>query len=333
MIKVSFIIPMYNAEKYIGNCLRSILDQGLNEDEYEVIVINDGSTDDGPKIVHSFTETHAHFRMVSQDNSGISAARNNGLALAQGQYIHWIDADDMLAKVRGVKRVLEIACQGNFDAVRCNSITIDNHTKIPREGKEEINILYKGAALDKFKNDGFSTFVWNTLYNREFLIKNHLAFKAFAMGEDDLFNIEVLRCNPNVCCTDALIYLYFLRKGSAVNNVDRKHLKRIIDGYLELSKTLYVYRKTDSQLSVLYQKRLARWRQLTFTRLLSGAFSYRETKCIVSKIQSVVEFPANRGRIDSIIRFSFRYPVVMYLASPLFRYLFLPFIKPLIKRN
>lgn len=92
--KLSIIIPMYNAEAYIGNCLDSIFASGLPEGEYEVVVVNDGSRDEGPQIVSKYMQSHSNLSYYTQENQGQSTARNYGIKEAKGEYVWCVDADD-----------------------------------------------------------------------------------------------------------------------------------------------------------------------------------------------------------------------------------------------
>src|SRR5690625_806428 len=94
-IKASVIIPVYNTEKYIGEALRSIIHQDL--EDIEIIVINDGSTDDSLKIIQTVAEKDARIRIFSQENKGLSESRNHGIETAGGEFIYFMDSDDILA--------------------------------------------------------------------------------------------------------------------------------------------------------------------------------------------------------------------------------------------
>lgn len=95
-IKISIIIPVYNVEKYIEECLISVLNQTMKE--IEIICINDGSTDNSLKILNNYKNKNENIRIVNQENSGLSNARNVGLSLAKGEYIFFLDSDDFFAR-------------------------------------------------------------------------------------------------------------------------------------------------------------------------------------------------------------------------------------------
>ena len=96
LMRLSVIIPVYNAGRYIGACLQSLYRQGLEEEDFEVIVVDDGSRDDSLIQVGRLAAFHSNIQIMAQKNQGVSAARNNGMKKAKGTYIYFMDADDYL---------------------------------------------------------------------------------------------------------------------------------------------------------------------------------------------------------------------------------------------
>ena len=94
--KLSIIIPMYNAEKYIGICLDSILDSNLLKEEYEIVIVNDGSQDKSSEIAQDYASRYSNVAYLTQENQGQSTARNYGIKSCQGEYVWCVDADDKL---------------------------------------------------------------------------------------------------------------------------------------------------------------------------------------------------------------------------------------------
>ena len=126
--KVSVIIPLYNAEKYFRECMRSVLSSTLKD--IEIIVVNDGSTDNGPEIAKHFAEKDERIRMFSQENSGLSAARNMGMKEARGDYLAFVDSDDWVEK--GVLEAMyRVACTHKSDLVIANAQVYDDKDKEP----------------------------------------------------------------------------------------------------------------------------------------------------------------------------------------------------------
>ena len=112
--KISVIVTCYNQEKYIRECLESVLKQTFSD--YEVIVVNDGSTDSSLSIIQSYTDKYDNFHLINQQNQGVVSARNNAIKQAQGIYIYTLDADDKIAP-RCLEVLFNIIKQGLFDVV------------------------------------------------------------------------------------------------------------------------------------------------------------------------------------------------------------------------
>lgn len=97
-IKLSYILPVYNVEQYVGNCLDTIYAQGLQEEEFEVICVNDGSTDYSLSVLEKYQNVHSNLMIKTIEHSGQSRARNMGIDYARGRYLFFVDADDYIAK-------------------------------------------------------------------------------------------------------------------------------------------------------------------------------------------------------------------------------------------
>ena len=95
---LTIIVPTYNVEEFIANCLDSLLDQDISTNDYEILVVNDGATDNSARIAGTYADKHEHIRLINQANMGLSEARNTGLRQAKGKYIYFLDSDDYIAK-------------------------------------------------------------------------------------------------------------------------------------------------------------------------------------------------------------------------------------------
>lgn len=111
---LSIIIPMYNAEKYISRCLSSLLDQVIQYEHYEIIIINDGSVDNSLEVAENFSQKYSFIRVYSTKNLGSSSARNLGIKLAKGNFIHFMDSDDYITS-NSLNTLLNIAKNNNLD--------------------------------------------------------------------------------------------------------------------------------------------------------------------------------------------------------------------------
>lgn len=193
MIKLSFILPFYGVERYIGKCLDSIYHQDIPEDEYEVICINDCSPDNSEQIVLQYAQEHTNLKLIKHDvNKKLGAARNTGLRAAQGNYVWFIDTDDFIQE-NSLKHILELCENNNLEilhfGIQNNFGHIMRHL-VPTgviTGIEEEAISKKQKCIE-------ITFPWNRVYNRDFLIHNQLWF-------NDLYGGDVIHTilSVNIC--------------------------------------------------------------------------------------------------------------------------------------
>jgi Glycosyltransferases involved in cell wall biogenesis len=127
---VSIIIPVYNCEKYLDKCLGSVIAQSYRK--LEIIVINDGSKDNSGQIIQEYADNYANILPINQTNSGVSAARNNGIEKASGEYLLFVDGDDYL-EAEYVKKLVEAAQKNASDLVICGCTMVDQEGKVIRE--------------------------------------------------------------------------------------------------------------------------------------------------------------------------------------------------------
>jgi glycosyltransferase involved in cell wall biosynthesis len=181
--KVSIIVPVYNAEKYLEQCLKSLVSQTLKE--IEIIVVNDGSTDESRTIILDYANRDSRIIPLNQSNAGVSLARKKGILEAKGEYIGFVDSDDWVDD-NMFMRLYSVATQENADVVECNK-----HGDIPTAG---YGVFSQSEFRDKIAKPHLlcgqgSSVLWNRIYrNTSFLSQidygSHLTF------EDYLFNIQ-----------------------------------------------------------------------------------------------------------------------------------------------
>lgn len=178
MKKLSIILPVYNVEPYIRACMKSIFHQGLDDNCFELIIVNDGSTDNSMGMISDLVKQHNNITIIHQENQGLSNARNNGIALAKGKYIFMLDSDDLLIK-NSLKPLLEKALESEADLVVADFLVMtDNDIKnIQGVPQKDFSIKEKtGEQLFLEDHSPYECFVWRTLYNRDFLITNQISF-------------------------------------------------------------------------------------------------------------------------------------------------------------
>ncbi|WP_432205326.1 glycosyltransferase (plasmid) [Cetobacterium somerae] len=240
---LSIIVPIYNVEKYLDECLKSIYRLNIKK---EVILVNDESPDDSYLIIDKYKRLYPDETIViNQKNKGISGARNSGIDIAQGKYISFIDSDDFIDAEK---------YQNFFNSIKNRDLDILlGNYKIYKEGEkiklcqrdEKIKNLGIITGKDFFEKsivvNSFKDEVWDNIYSREFLIKNNLRFKENLLHEDTLFFIQALGKARKVEFLDIPFYFYRQRCGGIMSKLTLKNYQHwifIITNLIELQKTI-----------------------------------------------------------------------------------------------
>jgi len=243
MLKLSIIVPVYNVEPYIRPCIESIFNQGLNENDYEVIIVNDGTKDRSMEVIQDIIALHKNITVINQENQGLSMARNNGMAIARGEYLLFVDSDDLLVE-NSVKPLLEKALETKADMVVADFLEMnDEEIGLRQVVQEKTNSFQiktgKQLYLEYFTGE---CYVWRTLYKKAFLRSNHLSFYPGIYFEDIPFTNECY-LTANLCIkANHLMYVY--RKGhSSISSVKIFDLKKAHDLCIALKKTWELRKK------------------------------------------------------------------------------------------
>lgn len=214
---LSIVVPIYNVAPFLEACLASIERQVI--DDLEVVLIDDGSTDMGGDIARNWASTRSgRYRYLYQDNQGLSGARNSGMAQAHGDYLLFLDADDLLAD-DGLLPLLEQACQQQLD------VAVGNFCHLYDEGRLVANrALHCGGPMRgtdwlaaALKRRKYQPAVWYRLYRRAFLQQHGLQFVPGLINEDQLFSVQVMLLAQRVAAFDLPFYHYRHRPGSISN--------------------------------------------------------------------------------------------------------------------
>ena len=192
---LSIIVPVYQVEKYIRPCIESIFTQGLNDEDFEVIIVNDGTIDNSMGAIQDVIEKHHNINVINQENQGLSIARNNGMAIAKGDYISFLDSDDMFTSST-IFTILKLAIEYKPDLIVADFLRMNNHEieifavapKVFNSSDYE-TIHLSGIELLKQHNPRHC-YVWSTIYKRSFLESNNLRFVPGIMFEDIPFTHE-----------------------------------------------------------------------------------------------------------------------------------------------
>ena len=219
---LSIIIPLYNCEKYIKQCLDTIFRQEMNESEFEVIVIDDGSKDSGYSLASEYAKRYQNIIVMKQENQGVAFARNNALEKATGDYVTFVDADDMLV-FGSLGKLIKIAVDNKADIVKAAhkevsedavyedfSISHDNCSIHVMTGEEAI------VNVTRMKEG----YCWGYLISRKLITDNNLKFPPkVAFMEDWAFITQAILKSRTFVNADVLLYLYRRNSLSCMANV------------------------------------------------------------------------------------------------------------------
>ncbi len=218
---LSIIVPVYNVEKYVRSCIESIFKQGLDEDRFEVIIVNDGTKDRSMEVIEDIIAAHTNITVINQENLSLSVARNNGIAAAKGEYILMPDSDDLLIE-NSLMPLLEKALETKVDMVVADflSMTDEEIDNFYKEDFQQPELQFKKIVGEQLYLDvlnPYHCYVWRTLYKREFLVTKDLTFYPGIRYQDIPFTHECYLKANNCICSNIRLNIYRKWPGSSTN--------------------------------------------------------------------------------------------------------------------
>lgn len=227
MIKISFIIPFYNVKQYIEECVRSLYDQDIPLEEYEVICVNDCSPDDSVDIVKRLQKKYYNLKLIEhEENKKLGGARNTGLKYAKGEYIWFVDSDDMI-KPNSLGLILKYVTSNNLDFLHFGWDEFNDVNLIESEKIQSTNIL---TGTELFFNERFLWWknhitAWCKVYKKSFLIENDIQFAEHIMYEDNDYALKVYSSAKRCMHISDNLYLYRVNNDSITRiNYNSQHI-------------------------------------------------------------------------------------------------------------
>lgn len=266
-IKVSVIIPVYNAEKYLEECILSLLHQTLQACEF--IFVNDGSTDKSRFLIERYQTKDSRIKLINQENKGVSAARNAALQIASGEYAGFVDADDYIEKDM-YHTLYAAAVQYNSDVVVSNleseleGSRVVTKYRFPSDKPLDRAFIMEQIMPYFLKADDLNTAV-NKIYRINLLAEHRITFpEKVALGEDGMFNMFFFSHAASMTYVNCIGYHYREVKGSATRNIREKDY---------FGKAIEVYRMAPPQ---IYNEIIPSGtvNQLKSIRLINSMMSY-----------------------------------------------------------
>ena len=207
--KISVIIPVHNAEKYIDKAVQSVMEQ--NYTNWELLLIENGSEDASLDICKKNAEKDSRIQVLKEKNKGAGSARNTGLCSAEGEYIVFIDADDYLPDKSVFQRYMNIAKQIRADIIVSNYVRLWNGKILPAAGHDSFSVYSPDSEEFRFRgffSVGTLSYVWGKLYRKSFLAQNRITFSEYPYAEDKLFNMQCYVCGAKYAFIEQIGNVY-----------------------------------------------------------------------------------------------------------------------------
>ena len=305
-MKLSIVIPYHNADPWIGAMLDSLLDQDLSRDDYEIVVVDDGSTEE-PVTLHRYADAYANIRVQRQENAGVAVARNTGLGLAKGEWIWFCDADDYV-EPHVLGRLLSIAEERQLEMLWFDAVYVHTDRPVPAHACDwqAVSAVQTGWDYMIHPPAKIGMAVWRFLLCRDILDVSAIRFHDVTYMEGRWFLSELMPHVQRVAHVAACIYFYVQRDSSILHAKKRKNYTRYAaDMYAYLAAVTEMMQDpslSEAQLTFLRQRR-----DYEAYRLLGNVFRY----CPVSlsetygkKLAALGAWPVllRGGRSEQLIR-------------------------------
>lgn len=343
-MKLSIILPVYNVEKYISRCLDSLIDQDLSSKDYEIIVVNDGSTDNSLKIAQSYAIVNPHIKIIDKENGGVGSARNIGLDNAHGKYVYFMDPDDYLIS-NCLNKLVHTAERYNLDILTFLStafyalsstgksisknmdfnVSFGNNTFSPIvTGKEYVaNVKYRSES-------------WWFLINREFLKNSGIRFIEGRWLEDAIFTIELILKAQRIAHLKFDVHRYMVAYGTAMTSREPEHYLKIIrdieNAVLAFASIIETLINEEAEPDCIKRVK-ARQQSLVFfsmIRMMKSTMSFNEVKQIMNKMSSIKAYPLDAFLGKDYNEFSYQILVRLLKTKRRF-YFFFQILNPAFK--
>lgn len=238
---VSFIIPVYNVERYLPTCLDSILSQGLEPEDFEIILVEDRSTDGSLSICREYCSNYKNITLIENEkNIGLGLARNKGMSNARGEYVHFVDSDDFLFQGSILDLLSLNIISSSPDIIRFESSKNENCSRALNK------LTYEGKYNER-RSLGPCLCVWRYWFKRQFLIENNIYSLDKKTGQDAIFTFTAFSKNPFIIVTSTIVYYYRLHNESITSKKDISFVNCLFEVIDEIKKI-----SANSNLSTLY---------------------------------------------------------------------------------
>ena len=232
-VVLSVVVPVYNAEEYLGPCIQSIM-SGIYSD-FEILLIDDGSTDGTAALCNSLQQKYPQVKVFHTENQGVPSARNLGIKSAEGQYIGFVDADDLVSP--NMFKTLVCAMESDIQLVACQyQRCFRSFAHFGDEESLQCLIADQAGTAEQILRGAYGPYVWNKLYRKEILDANNIRFLPDCQGaEDQFFNAAYLQYCTKATFLNQRLYCYITNDGSITSTF--RTSKAVSNYYISLPRS------------------------------------------------------------------------------------------------
>ncbi len=328
-MRLSIVVPVYNVEKHIAGCIQSLLNQDLNANEYEIIVVNDGSKDNSIEIVEKFKLKHSNISVLNKKNGGVGSARNFGLDVAKGKYVYFIDPDDYLAN-NTLKIILDCIEVNDLEVLTFLSqgTTSTNLYDSTTDISENLSVS-KINGTNYIANNGYKNEVWWYIIKKEHLNKIGLRFIEGRWMEDAIFTASLLIKTSQVAHLPIDAHRHVKVKGSAMTSKEPSHYLKVIYDNANAAlmyKPLIESIKKNEENKACHERLKARQQSFVFflmIRILKSTIKLKEVKKIIKNMNEINAYPLNSFLGNDYNGFIYTLLVKLFNIKSAYYFLFL----------
>ena len=336
MVRLSVIVPVFNAEKYLPRCLDSLLVQGLDNGEMEIVCVDDGSTDGSKEVIRSYEgRQDVAVRLIENiRNLGCPASRNRGIEEARGEIITFCDADDYLVE-GALAAILRQHWSDETDVIRFTSHTMDGYSRKhwTEPAEIDLSIDYAGDGHGFFQTM-MPYFVWQLLIRKSFVMSHRVRFRNYTLCDDSAFCLDLMMANPRMVSVRANIYRYVVEQDSLTTARNPEKMRRIVDSYLQMMTSMREYGMQYMALQQKMQTYIQQQMIPCLSRALSAHYCRQEWCAVTDKMNEVGGLPLTQaGRVGQCLGWMMSGYGRYRIGGWCYRRIFVPWILPRLKRN
>ncbi|MDO7171367.1 glycosyltransferase family 2 protein [Mariniflexile sp. AS56] len=295
MIKLSIIVPVYNVDQFVERCVLSITNQDIPENEYEIILINDGSTDNSLEVITRLSKNYSNIIIHDQKNTGLGGARNKGLELAKGTYVWFIDSDDFITP-NSLKELLSSTFDNNLDCLSFSFNCTDEagqvidwiHFKPDFNGKSVI------TGSEFYSNNYHDSYLCFYFFKRSIFLDHKIYFEQKINMQDSEIMPRIMNHVNRIMHLDKIIYSYVKRETSFINNNNSTVREKYYYSIIAVNDLLTNFKSSlqnNDALKLGLEKKLVSINKILFLQFLYNDFDTDTLNQIIKKLKQSKLYP------------------------------------------